>query len=112
LPNRAVFQLAIYFAGAVQDLQATLAESGEPLIRTMRPESVIGPNRLPPYHPDHIPSLSAYELWQSQKDSTLSRNEYLDHWEASVPRTGTGRQVDAIIAPMTPYTAPPHGDSR
>lgn len=33
-------------------------------------------------------------------------------WEDTVSITGTGRPVDAIIAPTTPYTATPHGMNR
>jgi len=56
------------------------------------------------------PGISAYELWQFQKRRRELRQEYLQIWEAdSVSLTGTGRPVDAIISPMAPYTAPPHG---
>lgn len=54
---------------------------------------------------------SAYELWQSQKKRTDLRQEYLDWWQRSGEwaETGTGRPVDAIICPMAPSVAPPHG---
>ena len=53
--------------------------------------------------------ISAYKLWQIQKEKLKLRKEYLDHWEATASITGTGRPVDAIITPTAPYTAPPHG---
>ncbi|KAG5730776.1 hypothetical protein E4T56_gene3505 [Termitomyces sp. T112] len=34
---------------------------------------------------------------------------YLEHWLATAGETGTGRPVDAIIAPVAPFTAVPHG---
>ena len=61
---------------------------------------------LPPLQP-----ASAYELWQVHKLRQELRQEYLDHWQASVKDTGTGRPIDAIISPAAPYAAPPHGKS-
>jgi amidase len=54
-------------------------------------------------------SLSAWELWQLQKERRQLRKDYLDHWQKTVERTGTGRPVDAIITPAAPFPAPPHG---
>lgn len=53
--------------------------------------------------------VSAYQLWQIQKQRKDLRQEYLEHWNSTVNATGTGRPVDAIIAPVAPYTAVPHG---
>lgn len=52
---------------------------------------------------------TAFQLWQLQKEKRTYRQQYLDHWEATKAQTGTGRPVDAIIAPAAPYAAPPHG---
>jgi len=56
--------------------------------------------------------VSAYQLWQIQKAKRNLRQEYLDHWNATSTETGTGRPVDAIIAPCAPYVAPPHGQNK
>ena len=56
--------------------------------------------------------VSAYELWQVQKKRRELRQEYLDHWLGTEKVTGTGRPVDAIICPVAPYVAPPHGMNR
>lgn len=56
--------------------------------------------------------VSAYELWQVQKQRRDLRQEYLDHWNASAALTSTGRPVDAIISPCAPYAAPPHGKNK
>ena len=59
--------------------------------------------------------LSAYDqrhtsqLWQLHKEKRALRKSHLDHWEATVPRTGTGRPVDAILSPAVAYAACPHG---
>jgi amidase len=53
--------------------------------------------------------ITAYQLWQLHKKKRDLREEYLDYWRGTVHVTGTGRPVDAIIAPVAPYTVPPHG---
>lgn len=63
------------------------------------------------FRPDET-EASAYQLWQIQKKKRDLRKEYLDHWEKTAEVTGTGRPVDAIIAPNAPYAAPPHGLNR
>lgn len=56
--------------------------------------------------------ISAYELWQVQKHKLSLRQEYLDHWNSTATLTGMGRPVDAIISPLAPYVAPPHGHNK
>lgn len=63
---------------------------------------------IPPFRP-LADGLSAYQLWQIQKQRRDLRQEYLDHWNATVTSTGTGRPIDAIISPCAAYAAPPHG---
>lgn len=100
----------IFGAGGDRDFLEVLALTGEPLLQSMIPEDV-----------DHyLKSLprtirteaDAYGLWQHQKRKTELREMYLDHWNATVARTGTGRPVDAIVLPVAPFPAPPHGFHR
>ena len=49
------------------------------------------------------------QLWQLHKEKRMLRKSHLDHWEATKAVTGTGRPVDAIIAPAVATTACPHG---
>ncbi|KAI0075922.1 general amidase [Panus rudis PR-1116 ss-1] len=105
---------SIFAADGGHDYRTECEKSGEPLLQTMSPndnpheydldepfaKTLVGPN------PEH---KSAYELWQLHKEKRILRKSYLDHWEATVSRTGTGRPVDAIISPVAPYTAVPHG---
>lgn len=95
----------IWGAGSEDDFQATTAKTGEPIIRTMAPE---GSPELPKFDLPNV-SMSAYQLWQLQKKRIELRKKHLDFWEATKALTGTGRPVDAIISPVAPYTAPPHG---
>jgi amidase len=63
------------------------------------------------FRPDET-EISAYRLWQIQKEKSNLRMQYLDHWQETIAVTGTNRPVDAIIAPTAPYAAPPHGFNR
>lgn len=88
-------------------------EGVEPLIQTMSPSTDSHENALDeplvkglvgePYH------RTAYELWELHAEKRALRKSHLDHWRATVNRTGTGRPVDAIISPAVAYTAVPHG---
>ena len=103
----------VWNAGAAEDYRVTTAPSGEPVIANMNleaenPDAQIERALFRPL-PDGI---SAYELWQVQKRKLGLRQEYLDHWNSTVALTGTGRPVDAIISPMAPYVAPPHGNNK
>lgn len=57
-------------------------------------------------------TISSFELWQVQKKKKDLRLEYLDHWNASISVTGTGRPADALISPCAPFAAPPHGRNK
>ncbi|KAJ7675696.1 general amidase [Mycena polygramma] len=85
----------------------------EPLIETMSPSTDSHELALDeplvkrlvggPYH------RTAHELWQLHSEKRELRKSHLDHWAATISRTGTGRPVDAIISPAVAYTAVPHG---
>ena len=62
--------------------------------------------------PQSETTSSSFELWQVQKKKKDLRLEYLDHWNASISKTGTGRPVDALISPCAPFAAPPHGRNK
>ncbi|TCD71499.1 hypothetical protein EIP91_008880 [Steccherinum ochraceum] len=68
------------------------------------------PSEIPPFRQPRQP-LSAFELWQLHKERRELRQAYFDHWNGTKNVTGTGRPVDAIIAPVMPYTSLPHGST-
>ena len=72
---------------------------------SMDPE-VPDESRMAPAKPTRV---DAFALWQQQKVKRDIREEYLARWEATSTVTGTGRPVDAILSPVAPYTATPHG---
>ncbi|KAF8295664.1 general amidase [Clavulina sp. PMI_390] len=63
----------------------------------------------PPDVAMELPRRSAFELWQLHAKRRELQKSYLDHWNATKDATGTGRPVDAIISPVAPYPAAPHG---
>ncbi|KAG6863531.1 hypothetical protein C0993_011189 [Termitomyces sp. T159_Od127] len=102
--------LSIFSAGAEEDFAAVSAESAEPLIKSMVPG-----NEFTETDTTSILTkapTSAYQLWQLHKKKRDLRQSYLEHWLATVGETGTGRPVDAIISPVAPFTAVPHGEDR
>jgi len=69
----------------------------------------------PPEQALHRPSeatLTAFEHWQTNVKQRDLKEEVLDYWRKTANVTGTGRPVDAIIVPMAPFAAPPHGTNR
>jgi amidase len=103
-------QNSIWGAGLVEDVRATTAASGEPIITSMSldPDA---PNHNPPFTPSYQ-GASVYDLWQLHKKKRELRKDYLDHWQATISLTGTGRPVDAIISPVAPLTPSPHGANK
>lgn len=97
----------IFGAGGDRDFDEVLEATGEPLLDSLIPEDV-------EHYLKGVPrtirvGADAYGLWQHQKRKTELREMYLDHWNATVAKTGTGRPVDAIVLPVAPFPAPPHG---
>ncbi|KZT30418.1 general amidase [Neolentinus lepideus HHB14362 ss-1] len=103
--------VAIWGAAAREDFRMTTLSTEEPIIATMLPESnAFSEAAVDTRYPQE--GISSYQLWQLHKRKIELRKEYLDHWEKTAQDTGTGRPVDAIIAPVAPYVAPPHGKNR
>jgi amidase len=99
----------IWNAASSEDYMITTSVTGEPIIATMELDNSNA--AAAPFRPKKI-GITAYQLWQVQKLRKDIRKEYLDHWEATVSETGTGRPVDAIICPASSYAATPHGKNR
>ncbi|KAL0573367.1 hypothetical protein V5O48_008586 [Marasmius crinis-equi] len=103
---------AIWSAGAAEDYDVVTAVSGEPVIQSMLPETDVLASEPASFRPSSETSISAYQLWQVQKERRILREEHLRHWQDTVAVTGTGRPVDAILCPVASSTAPPHGTTK
>lgn len=55
------------------------------------------------------PEMKVSELWKLHAERTKLIKEYLDRWNATASQTPTGRAIDAIIAPATPFAGNPNG---
>ncbi|EJD42742.1 general amidase [Auricularia subglabra TFB-10046 SS5] len=110
LHHKVIVALAgqIWAADDGQDFRAALASTGEPLLTSMLPDDVAPPveGALSIISGD---TCDAYALWQLHARKTQLREEYCDHWNATIFATTTGRPVDAVISPVAPHPAPPHG---
>ncbi|KAG6827461.1 hypothetical protein H0H92_011700 [Tricholoma furcatifolium] len=110
LNHRAILNTAafIYTAAAAEDFAVVSVESGEPRITSMAPGRETT-ERFDLLGSVHTSPPTAHELFQTHKHKRDLREAYLAHWLATQNETGTGRPVDAIIAPVAPFTAAPHG---
>ncbi|KAG5636313.1 hypothetical protein H0H81_008427 [Sphagnurus paluster] len=97
---------SIFDAGFAADFRAVSASSGEHLVKTMLPSQIPDPDGA---FANERETISAYDLWQLQKAKRDLRQAYLEYWLATASETGTGRPVDALISPVAPFAAPPHG---
>ncbi|KAF9467706.1 amidase signature domain-containing protein [Collybia nuda] len=100
---------SVFGSGMREDVHATTVGIGEPVIKMSLAAAV--PDDNPSFFPKHE-EVSAYGLWQLHKKKRELRQEYLNHWQATVNFTGTGRPVDAIISPVAPFSPTPHGTNK
>ena len=61
------------------------------------------------YIPD-LTHITAPELWILQIRRSEIAKEYLDTWNNTATLTKSGRPIDAIISPVTPYPAVLHDE--
>ncbi|KIK68785.1 hypothetical protein GYMLUDRAFT_1009097 [Collybiopsis luxurians FD-317 M1] len=92
----------IFVADGGEDYRIQCELSGEPLIVSMLPNEGAHETTLEERFVQRL-------LWNLHKEKRELRKSHLDHWEATVSRTGTGRPIDAIISPAVAYAAVPHG---
>ena len=85
----------------------------------MEPEDVdaalnAAPGEDPPQprSPFHTKHLTAYELWKAHERKRQLRKDYLDYWQNSSKITSTKRPIDALISPVAPFAATPHGKNK
>jgi amidase len=76
--------------GMLEDLVASMAKSQEGEKQDIR--TAAGP-------------VAVAELWQAQLKRTEYAKKMLNAWAATKARTGTGREIDALLMPCTPWPA-------
>lgn len=73
--------------------------SGEPLHAQL--EAWLG-------HSSKQEPSSISETWENQHRRTLLAQKWLERWQKTIEVTGTGRPIDALIMPSTPFPAVRH----
>lgn len=86
----------IYSADGGEDIQRSCDAGGEPVMYNLMSDG------KPKTH------LSTWESWQVNQEKSQYRKEYLDYWQGTKEKTGTGRAVDAIVAPVSSWASCKH----
>ncbi|KAH8832735.1 general amidase [Flagelloscypha sp. PMI_526] len=99
----------IWASSDPEELKAHLSRSGEPRLRSMDPSYDPSSEPPKPSNSKSKPPSTAGQLYKLHNKRAAACEEYLQQWNASISSTTTGRPIDAIIAPVAPWPAPPHG---
>ncbi|KAL1629160.1 hypothetical protein SLS56_005603 [Neofusicoccum ribis] len=89
----------MWSADAGQEFQRDTDASGEPLHPHL--EAWLG--RSAKKTPQTV-----FETWQNQHRRTALQTAWLERWQATAAITGTGRPIDGLIMPSTPFPAVRH----
>jgi amidase len=57
------------------------------------------------FYGDIMEEYTGTMIAQNNVDKRNYQKEYMGYWNSTEKETGTGRPVDAIIAPLAPYPA-------
>lgn len=57
------------------------------------------------YGKEPVAEATATHIAQTNLDHRKWKKEYMDAWNSTASATGTGKPMDAIIAPLAPYPA-------
>ncbi|KAH7015942.1 amidase [Ilyonectria destructans] len=60
-------------------------------------------------HSAGVKPQTAIETWQNQHQRALLAEKFLNRWQRTAEQTSTGRPIDALIMPSTPFPAIRHG---
>ncbi|RMJ10274.1 hypothetical protein CDV36_010117 [Fusarium kuroshium] len=60
-------------------------------------------------HSAGVKPQTAFEAWQNQHQRALLAEKFLNRWQRTAEQTSTGRPIDALIMPSTPFPAIRHG---
>jgi amidase len=89
----------MWSADSGEEFQRDTDASGEPLHPHL--ESWLG-------HSAKAEKQSVFDTWQNQHKRALLAQRWLEKWQATESETGTGRPIDGLIMPSTPFPAPRH----
>jgi amidase len=82
-----------------EEFQRDTDASGEPLHPQL--EAWLG-------HSANVKPMTVFETWQNQQRRSTLATAWLDRWQQTKSQTGTGRPIDGLIMPSTPFPAIRH----
>ncbi|KAE8443992.1 hypothetical protein EG329_001121 [Mollisiaceae sp. DMI_Dod_QoI] len=89
----------MWSADGGEEFQRDTDSSGEPLHPQL--EAWLG-------HSAKCKPMTVFETWQNQQRRTALQTQWLERWQATKEITGTGRPIDGLIMPSTPFPAIRH----
>jgi amidase len=89
----------MWSADGGEEFQRDTDASGEPLHPQL--EAWLG-------HSAKVKPMTVFETWQNQQSRTTLATAWLERWQATKTQTKTGRSIDALIMPSTPFPAIRH----
>jgi amidase len=89
----------MWSADGGQEFQRDTDASGEPLHPQV--EAWLG-------HSGTAKAQTVFETWQNQHERALLAQRWLERWQETKRLTGTGRPIDGLIMPSTPFPAIRH----
>ncbi|KUJ16989.1 amidase [Mollisia scopiformis] len=89
----------MWSADGGEEFQRDTDASGEPLHPQL--EAWLG-------HSAECKPMTVFETWQNQQRRTVLQMKWLERWQATKELTGTGRPIDGLIMPSTPFPAIRH----
>jgi amidase len=90
----------MWTADGGEEIRRDAGATGEPL--PVNAEKYYGPSNK------SLKPSTVFETWQNQYKKTLLAQSLLERWQKTAEETGTGRPIDALITPSTPFPAVRH----
>lgn len=89
----------LYRSAAAEALDKNLSKTPEPWPR--------GCEMLEAMVQSGTKTSTVYDLWNAQAKRTEYAKKVMQAWAGTKSRTGTGREIDALLMPCTPWPASP-----
>lgn len=99
MPEAAEIVTKMWSADGGEEFQRDTDASGEPLHPQL--ERWLG-------HSSGAEAQSVFATWQNQQRRAVLAQRWLERWQATEKETGTGRPIDGLIVPSTPFPAIRH----
>ncbi|KAK6081202.1 amidase [Seiridium cupressi] len=90
----------MWTADGGEEIRRDADATGEPL--PLNVEKFYGPSNT------SLKPATVFETWQNQYRKSILAQRFLERWQETAKSTGTGRPIDALITPSTPFPAIRH----